>query len=165
MLQLAAKHSLPVQIHTGIQEGNGNILFNSNPLHLNNLFLEYNNVVFDIFHADYPWYREIGVLAKMFPNVYVDMCWFHVISPQDAREALSVWLDTVPVNKILGFGGDYVFVEGAYGHAQIARSNIAKVLAEKVEEGVYDIGEAIVAARRLLRENALDVFFKNRRLH
>ena len=90
ILQLAGRYSLLVQIHTGIQEGNTNLLSNSNPLLLNNPFLEYNDVVFDIFHAGYPWFREVGVLAKMFPNVYVDMCWFHAISPHDAREALSV---------------------------------------------------------------------------
>jgi len=135
---------------------------------LNNLFLEYSDVVFDIFHAGYPWFRELGVLAKMFPNVYADMCWMHVISPHDAREALSTWLDTVPVNKIFeifAFGGDYIFAEGAYGHVTIARRNVARVLADKVEEGVYSLEQAAYIARRILRDNAAEVYFKNRSMH
>jgi hypothetical protein len=42
MVRSAAERGLPIQIHTGLQEGNGNILGNSNPLLLTNLFLEYH---------------------------------------------------------------------------------------------------------------------------
>jgi hypothetical protein len=51
------------------------------------------------------------------------------------QSALSDWLDEVPANKIMGFGGDYLFMEGAYGHSVIARQNVATVLASKVDEG------------------------------
>jgi len=158
VLQLAAKHSLPVQIHTGLQEGFGNILSNSNPMNLVNLFVEYTDVCFDLFHGAYPFTGELGTLAKNFQNVYIDMCWLHIISPSRARAALSEWLETVPVNKIMGFGGDYVHVEGTYGHSVIARENIARVLSEKVDDQSMTLDEAKVVARKLLRENALRLF-------
>jgi len=50
ILDIANKKNLIVQMHTGIQEGNGNILSNSNPVLLSNLFLQYPDVTFDIFH-------------------------------------------------------------------------------------------------------------------
>jgi hypothetical protein len=158
ILQLAGKYSLPVQIHTGLQEGNLNLISNSNPELLVNLFMEYYDVVFDIFHGAYPYTKELTTLAKNFPNVYLDMCWLHIISPAAAREALDDWLDSVPASKIIGFGGDYTFVEGAYSHAKMARSNISRVLRNKVDGGTFSEEEAKRIAGWLLRDNVLRVF-------
>ena len=160
VIQLAGEYSIPVQIHTGYHEGNENLLSNTNPLNLVNLFMEYKNVKFDLFHGGYPYIGESSALAKMFPNVYLDLAWLHIVSPHAAREALSEWLDTVPANKILGFGGDYVFVEGTYGHSVIARDNVARVLSQKVEDGDLRVAEAVILAQRILRENAQTLFLK-----
>ena len=64
----------------------------------------------------------------------------------------------MPANKILGFGGDYKFVEGAYAHSRIARDIVAEVLTEKAEAGYLTEDEAMGLAARLLRENALQIF-------
>jgi predicted TIM-barrel fold metal-dependent hydrolase len=149
-----------VQIHTGFHEGNENLLSNTNPLNLTNLFTEYRNVKFDLFHGGYPFIGESSALAKTFPNVYLDLAWLHLISPYVARGALSEWIDTVPSNKILGFGGDYVFVEGSYGHSIIARENVSKVLIQKVENGELKLEYAKSLAKKILRENAINLFLK-----
>jgi hypothetical protein len=158
ILSLAEKHSLPVQIHTGIHEGNENIISNSNPVLLTNLFMEYQKVKFDVFHCGYPYYRELAVLAKNFPNVYPDLCWMHVVSPNAARTILSEWLDLIPSNKILAFGGDYRFVEGVYGHASLARRNVASVLQCMVLNGELEMRRVPYLASRLLRENAKSLY-------
>jgi hypothetical protein len=158
IIQLATKHRLPVQIHTGLQEGNENIIGNSNPTLLTNLFREYREVKFDVFHAGYPYFRELATLAKNFPNVYPDLCWVHIISPTAARTILSEWLDTVPSNKILAFGGDYRFVEGVYGHVVMARRNVAATLQEKVDHGDVELKRVPALASRILRENARELF-------
>ncbi|MBS7615166.1 amidohydrolase family protein [Candidatus Bathyarchaeota archaeon] len=159
IIQLAARKRLPIQIHTGIQEGNENIITNSKPTNLINIFREYKEAKFDIFHGSYPYIGELAVLAKNFPNVYIDMCWLHIISPHGARQALAEWLDTVPWNKIFGFGGDYIFAEGVYGHSVIAKENISRVLAEKVEEGSLTEKQAATLAQKLLKDNAHNLFF------
>jgi hypothetical protein len=161
IIQEAVKRGLPIQIHTGLQEGNENIIANSHPEFLTNLFMEYKDARFDIFHGSWPYSEELGALAKNFPNVYIDMCWMHIISPSRSRSALSDWLDEVPANKIMGFGGDYLFVEGSYGHSVLARQNIALVLASKVDEGVYSLDQAKKYARWLLRENAERLFLQS----
>ena len=158
VIRFAEEKSLPVQIHTGLQEGNFNFIRNSDPTLLTSLFLEYPKVNFDIFHASYPFSRLLACLAKNFRNVYIDMCWFHIISPTASRSMLHEWLDTVPANKIFGFGGDYCFVEGVYGHAVLARENIAKVLAERVIDGCSNEEEAMRLGEMLLRDNALGLF-------
>jgi predicted TIM-barrel fold metal-dependent hydrolase len=159
IVEEAERRRLPIQIHTGIQEGNENIVSHSNPVHLVNLFMEYADARFDLFHGGWPYCGELGSLAKNFPNVYIDMCWMHIISPSRSRAALADWLDEVPASKIMGFGGDYLFVEGAYGHSVIAKENIARVLTSKVDDGIYTPEQAKKYATWLLKENPRRLFF------
>jgi hypothetical protein len=158
LMRLCDQRGLTVQIHTGIQEGNGNVLEDSNPLLLTNLLLEYGNIKFDLFHMGYPFVMELGTLAKNFRNAFIDMCWGHIISPEASRRALVEWLDAVPANKISAFGGDYGFVDGVYGHQYLARRNVATALAQKVTDGSFDIDRAKEIARWLFVDNPLRLF-------
>jgi len=158
VVRRAIEHHLPIQIHTGLQEGNGNYLSNSNPLRLANLLLEYPEARFDLFHAGYPYQGEMATLGKNFANAFVDLCWVHIISPWVARRTLHEWIETVPNNKIFAFGGDYLFVEGAYAHAVMARNDVAQVLTEKVEAGYLTEDEAVSLAHKLLHDNAARFF-------
>lgn len=153
LLRFADQRGLTVQFHTGLQEGNGNVIADTNPVHLTNLLLEYGDVKFDLFHLGYPYVMETGVLAKNFRNVSIDMCWAHIISPEAARRALVEWLDAVPANKISAFGGDYAFVDGVYGHQYLARHNVAAALATKVADGSFDLDRAKEIAHWLFRDN------------
>jgi len=158
VLSVSNEKQLVIQVHTGLLEGNGNILSNSDPTLLNDLFLLYPEVTFDLFHIGYPYQGVTAALAKMFPNVFIDMCWSHIISPSAAVNALADFLDAVPYNKICGFGGDYAFVDGVYGHLYLARRNISQVLAEKVEAGVFSMDTAIDIAEHLLYKNPRRIF-------
>ena len=158
LVRTAGEHDLPVKVHAGLQEGNGNDITNSRAALLINLFMKYPKTKFDIFHISWPYTEELTAICKNFPNVWIDFCWAWIFNPPAARRALSDMLETVPANKIHGFGGDFIFVEGTYGHAVIARREIARVLAEKVEEGRFSEKQAVGIARRLLRENALESF-------
>jgi hypothetical protein len=157
-LSVAGQTGLTVQIHTGLQEGNGNTLSNSDPILLNNLFILYPDVRFDIFHISYPFERKLIALCKNFPNVYIDMCWAHIISPNASVAALCEMIDTVPLNKISGFGGDYCFVDGVYGHIILAKQNIARALAKKIKEGIFDFDTALSIAARFLYGNPKEIF-------
>jgi len=158
ILGLANKRHLTFQFHTGLQEGSGNIITNSDPSLLCNLFLEYPDVDFDILHIGYPYQQIVSVLAKTFPNVYIDMCWAHIISPTACVNTMVEWIDTVPLNKISAFGGDYNIIDAVYGHQQIARQNVAKALAIKIEEGVFDIGRAKEISRMFFVDNPIRIF-------
>ena len=158
VLRSIEKEDMPVQIHTGLQSGNGNLLENANPSLLSGLFLDFPKVRFDVFHAGYPFGGEVSALAKIFPNVYADMCWTHVISPSYSKRCLEEWIDTIPINKIFGFGGDYIFIELVYGHSKMARANIAAVLAKKIESGDMSLRQAKDAASKMLYKNPADFF-------
>ncbi len=158
MLDLVDEFDLPIQIHTGLHAGNGNTITNSKPTHLSNLFFEYPDIDFILFHGGYPYGGELATLAKNFPNVFIDMCWTYVISPSYSERYLHEWLETIPANKIMAFGGDYDFVEAVYAHSVMARQIIAKVLIEKVRTRYLTEDEAIDIAKMILRENALRIF-------
>ena len=80
IIEKSIEIDLPIQIHTGYLARNGNMLENSNPIRLNNLFLEYPEARFVLFHGGYPWTGEFSALGKMFPNVYLDLVWLPQIS-------------------------------------------------------------------------------------
>lgn len=158
MLDLVDEFDMPLQIHTGLHAGNGNVITNSKPTHLTNLFFEYPGIDFILFHGGYPYGGELAVLVKSFPNVFLDMCWTYVISPSYSERYLHEWIETIPANKILAFGGDYSFVEAIYAHSVMARQVISKVLVEKVSSRYMTENEAIDVAKMILRENALRIF-------
>lgn len=148
----------PIQFHTGLLEGNGNHLNHSSPEHLIPLFLQYPRVQFDLFHISYPYQHLLGGLAKMFPNVYVDMCWAHIVSPIACIRSLEEWLETIPDNKIFAFGGDHCFIDGVIGHQLLAKKNVAKVLTKKIEDGLFDFDYACRLAKRLFYDNPAQLF-------
>ena len=158
IMRAANEKHLVFQFHTGLQEGNGNTITNSDPSLLINLFLAYPHVDFDLFHISFPYQGIATVLAKNFPHVFLDMCWAHIISPAASRRALDEFLDAVPYTKISAFGGDYGFVDGIYGHLQLARENVSRVLARKISEGVFPFDKAVEIARALFHDNPRRLF-------
>ena len=161
ILDLANAANMPVQIHTGLQAGDGNIIENSNPTHLANLFLKYRDVKFILFHGGYPFGGELSTLAKNFRNVYIDMCWLYIISPSYSERYLHEWLETVPANKIMAFGGDFLNVEGIYGHLQFAKQIVSNVLISKVKDGYFSESEAIKIAQKIFHDNAIEILRLN----
>jgi len=158
ILHEANRKKCPFQLHTGIQEGCGNYIASSDPALLSNLFLEYPNVQFDVFHIGYPYQQVLSVLAKTFPDVFIDMCRAHIISPTACIQALGEWIDSMPFNKISAFGGDYCFIDGVVGHQYLARLNVSIALARKVEEGVCDLDVAKRITKALFFENPARIF-------
>ena len=153
-----ATHGLPLQIHTGLFYDTWRDVAQSNPSLLTPFIIRNPKTRFVLMHGGYPYGTELLAMAKNLPNVVLDMCWVYVISPSFAYRFVNEAIETVPADKLLGFGGDYQIVEGTYGHAVLCRETISKVLADKVLEGYWTEEEAIRYARMILRENAIQVF-------
>lgn len=96
---------------------------------------------------------EAAAIAKVFPSVFVDLCWAHMISPCASRRAPHEMLDRVPSNKFFGYGGEYRYPELSYALAKTARRNISQVLTEKVSDGARSEEEALELGRKLLHDN------------
>lgn len=153
-----ARHELPFQIHTGIQAGNYNTIANAKPTHLTNLFQKFPDVRFDLFHGGYPYIQEAGILAKYFPNVYLDACWLAHISPAAYKRGLDEWLEIVPSNKIFAWGGDHGIIEHSYASLMLAKDLVSEALAAKVVSGYFSEKVAVSVAERIMGENAVEVY-------
>lgn len=158
LVELAGMHHLPVAIHTGLQAGKGNFLKNSDPLLLTSLFKDFPDVRFVLYHGSYPFGGELAALAKNFRNVYIDANWMYSISPSYSERYLNEWLEAVPVNKIMAFGGDCMAVENVYGELSLAKKIITKILVDKVMQGYVTEKEAKTIARMILHDNAVKFY-------
>ena len=154
---MAGEMDLVFQIHTGVQ-GNWGIIPNSNPLLLIPLIHANKSTRFDLFHAGYPYSREMGMLGKHASNVWLNMCWMYVITMEGSRQSLSEWIDLVPGDRLLGFGSDVGWPEFIYGHLVMARSCIADILAQKVERDFLSEKVALSLVQKMLRDNAIELY-------
>jgi len=140
---------LPVQIHCGF--GDSDLyLPRADPSHLKPLIERFRDTPFVLLHC-YPFVREAGWLAHVYGNVYFDLSLTipHVSRPAEVlREALEL----APVSKLLYASDAARTPELYYLAATWWREALAEVLPELVEE------DADLAARRILRENAREVY-------
>lgn len=155
LIRYAGEQELVVCVHTGYW-GDFRTL---DPLHMIPILERHPKVRFDMYHLGYPWVRESIMLGKGFHNVWLNFCWTHIISQRFAMDALDEVIDMVPMNKVIGFGGDYnLSVEKVYGHLAMAREDISRVLAARIERGCMEEEEALGLARKWLWENPRELY-------
>lgn len=152
--QNAAKEGMVFCLHTGYW-GDFREL---NPSYLLPLVERNPETKFDVYHLGYPYVREAIMLGKAHHNVWINLCWTYIISQHFAEEGLAELLEMVPVNKILGFGGDYRVVEKVFGHLIMARESVARVLARKIEERTLRQSDAVKIIHRLFCENPKELY-------
>ncbi len=149
----AAAADLTIQFHLGLRAGNWGGLEGSTPAPMVELFRAFPEARFDLSHSGFPYLNEGGILAKTFPNVYLNLSWIHIVSPMGVRAALREWLQMVPYNKIIGFGDDVYYPEVVYGHLKMARQTVAMALAEAIDESVCTEEEALDVAHAMFYGN------------
>jgi predicted TIM-barrel fold metal-dependent hydrolase len=157
-IRYAGEQDLVVAVHTGYW-GDFRQL---NPTHMIPILERHPNVRFDFYHIGYPYVRESLNLGKIMANVWLNFCWTHIISQRFAMDALDEAIDLVPMNKIIGFGGDYnIPVEKVFGHITMAREDIARVFAARIERGQMNEDQAIGLARKWLWDNPKNLYKLN----
>jgi predicted TIM-barrel fold metal-dependent hydrolase len=154
-ISFATEQDMAIAVHTGYW-GDFRTL---DPLHMIPILFRHPKARFDIYHLGYPWVRETLMLGKGFPNVWLNLCWTHIISQRCATAALDEAIDLVPMNKLLAFGGDYgIPVEKVYGHLVMAREDVAAVLARRVAEGQMTESQALGLARKWFWDNPKELY-------
>ncbi len=156
--KLSAKHSLPFQIHTGDAK-----IQHSNPILLVDLIEANPKTKFILFHGGYPWIGETGAIAMKHRNVWIDSCWLPTLSYSMAKRAYQEWLEAVPSDRIM-WGADTVNAEGIYAATEFTRQCLAEALAEKVQRGELREDHALRIGRQILRDNALKLFPKMKKM-
>jgi hypothetical protein len=148
-LEANAADPLPVQVHTGFGDADLALPL-ARPGLLKPLIERFDETPFVLLHC-YPFVREAGWLAHVYPNVFLDLSLTipHVARP---REALGEALELAPVSKLL-YASDAARTPELYLLAATWwRDALAVVLPELLGGG------AEAAARMVLRENALALY-------
>ena len=154
-ISIATEEDMVIAVHTGYWGDFRDL----DPLHYIPTLQRHPKARFDIYHLGYPWMRETLMLGKGFANVWLNFCWTHIISQRFAVAGLDEAIDLVPMNKIIGFGGDYNLpVEKVYGHLVMAREDIAEVLARRITKGQMTESQALDLVKKWFWDNPKELY-------
>ncbi len=158
-VELSIQHNLPFKIHTGYYAGYGGMpVERIKPGHLCGLLKQYPQARFVLMHIAYPYNDELTAIAKHYPNVYIDLCWAWSINPYAASDFVRRLIHSVPINKLLAFGGDTGWPNASVAYATQARSWLTRALQGEIDDGDLTEAQAIAVATRLMRGNQQDLF-------
>lgn len=156
LLEQAARLELMVAVHSGMWRDYRLM----DCKHMIPVFMRHPETRFDLYHLSFPSMHDAVIIGKNFANVWINLCWTHIMSPTLTKEGIRELLDFVPVNKVFAFGGDYgsQAVDKVIGHLRLAQDDIATVLAEKVEEGIMTEDQALEVAHKWLWDNPKEAY-------
>ncbi|KAL4781803.1 hypothetical protein BJX76DRAFT_334410 [Aspergillus varians] len=150
----ATQPSKPLQLHTGLGDNDINLL-RSNPAHLQSLIAQYPEVDFVLLHSSYPYTREAGYLACVYPNVYLDLGEVFPMVSRDAQESIvRESLEIVPTTRLLWSTDGHFFPETFWLANRQFRDTIEKVFVDYVQNGDYTSEQAMQAAVDILFYNS-----------
>jgi hypothetical protein len=158
-LEVAERHALPIQFHTGFGDADLDLL-GANPLLLRPLVenTAFRHVPFVLLHASYPYVRELGYLAAMYANVHADV---GLTIPHVAADIPAVFrqmLSLTPASKIVYSSDASQIPELYWLAARWGRWGLGVVLDELLALGALSHDEALGTARQILGGNAARVY-------
>ncbi len=139
------------QVHVGT-----NNIAESGPLPLEALAKRYPDMNLVMIHC-WPFLKEAGYLAKHVPNIYIDTCWMPVLNPAYLREALSMWMNYVPVHKIM-LAHDSTSVEMATGSSLFTREILTEILLNQQNSLQISTTQLREFATDMLQNNAVRLY-------
>lgn len=144
---------LPFQFHTGLGDSDINLI-TANPAYMQPLIEAYPNVDFVLLHSAYPYTREAGYLACVYPNAWLDIGEvFPMISRDGQESVLKQALEVTPASKILWSTDGHYFPETYWLANRQFRDALDKILQAGVAAGDFNVSQAI--------NIAVDIMFWN----
>lgn len=159
-LEVAAERGTPVQFHTGFGDPDLDLRL-ANSLYLRPLLEDpsFHRVPIVLLHGSYPFTREAGYLAAVYPNVHVDLgLAIPSLSVDGMASVVRGLLEIAPLSKILFSTDARLIPELFYLGARWGRRLLGQELERAVGNGDLTATEAEVAARDILRENAIRLY-------
>ncbi len=159
-LEVAAKHKIPIQFHTGIGDPDLDLRL-SNPLHLRFLLEDnrFRNAPIVLLHTSYPYTREAGYLASVYPNVYIS---FGLVIPSlsvaGMRCVVRELMELAPISKLMYSSDAHLIPDLYYLGAKWGRKVLGEVLDESVKDGDLTVKETEEIAVDILRRNACNIY-------
>jgi hypothetical protein len=117
---------------------------------LGHMIAGHPGIRFQCFLASRHANQSLCTLCRELPNLSLAGYWWHNFFPSVMRQVMEERLDMLPTNRQIGFFSDAYCIEWAYAKWAMVRSQLAAVLAGKIEQGQYTKAEALEVARAVL---------------
>jgi hypothetical protein len=149
-----AELGLPIQFHVGYGDRDVD-LHKCNPLLLTDLLrtLEPTGVPVMLLH-NYPYHREAGYLAQVFPHVYADLGLATHNVGSRAPEVLAEALEMVPLRKFLFSSDAFGLPELYYLGTLLFRRALSRFLRDRLDADDVSFDDAERITRLIGAENA-----------
>ncbi len=149
---------LPIQFHVGYGDRDVD-LHRCNPLLLTGLLraLEPTGAPVMLLH-NYPFHREAGYLAQVFPLVYADLGLATHNTGARATALLGEALELVPLRKFLFSSDAFGLPELYYLGALLFRHALSSFLAARLDAGDMSLADAERVTRLIGAENAVRAY-------
>ena len=157
-LELAAEQRIPVQFHTALGDPDVYLL-EANPLQLRSVLQDeaFKDVPIVLLHC-YPYIREAAYLGNLYGNVYVDLSMTLPMMSYTAARAIEDVLGLAAASKLV-YGSDAPGLPDFFWLAALAwRGALTRLFTEWVEEQGMPESQAEEAARRILHDNAAELY-------
>lgn len=147
-----------IQLHIGYGDDDVD-LHRCNPLLLTELFRKsiHSGARFTLLHC-YPFHREAGYLADVFPHVYFDVGLAINYTGARAYAVIAESLEVSPFGKILFSSDAFGLPELYYLGAKLFREGLTRVLSSFHEEANWPLEECYRVARMISYENAARLY-------
>ncbi|KAL1968103.1 hypothetical protein VTN77DRAFT_2233 [Rasamsonia byssochlamydoides] len=147
------KTSKPLQFHTGLGDSDIKLVL-ANPAYLQPLITAYPDIDFVLLHSSYPYTREAGYLAAVYPNVYLDLGEVFPMVSQDAEESIiRQSLEITPTSRLLWSTDGHFHPETFWLANKQFRDTLETVLIDYVKQGTLTVSQA--------KDAAADIMFNN----
>lgn len=157
-LEAAASQRLPMQFHVAL--GDDDIVLTRNDPTLMRALLAhapFRAVPLVLLH-NYPYHRQAGYLASLYPNVYVDLgLTIPIVGPQ-ATQVIAETLELAPTRQLLASTDGHMEPEFQWFGVFVWRWALAGLLGGYVARGIVDADDARGIAAAILRDNALRIY-------
>lgn len=160
-LTAAAERGLPLQLHTGFGDPDLDLAL-ADPLHLRPWLTRHPQARWVLLHAAWPFCRQAGYLASVFPQVYLDFgLAVPFLSVSGMTGALRQLLELAPATKLMYSSDASRIPEMYWLAARWARICLVRVLEECVADGELDEVQAEAWGKAILAENASSLYSRS----
>jgi len=121
--------------------------------HLAEMIGRHPRLRFQCFLASRHANQSLCTLARELPNLSLAGYWWHNFFPGTIAQVFRERLEMLPANKQVGFFSDAYCVEWTHAKLILVRRQMARVLAELVDQGQYTAEDAVAIARAILYES------------
>lgn len=136
----------------------GSIMRSETPFELARIMAAHPDIHFNFHIANMAANQTFCTIARELPNLSLNGYWWHNFFPAFIPRILRERLDMVAVNKIVGYFSDAYCMDWSYIKSRIIRKWTARVLAERIDDGMYTRQTAVRIAEWLLRDSAAGIF-------